>query len=125
MGISTVLVAGEGIAAAAIAHELLGHGVDVALIGSATDSDAGLADELRSRGVEVRVDVELVGAIDVDDYAEAELSNGRVENYDAIVVVDQRAEPAAAIDSSRVIVVPGSGGADGVLSTFAGWGLIR
>jgi len=125
MGISTVLIAGDGVAAASIAHTLLDRGADVALIGSAQDGQDGAADELRSRGVEVRVELELVGVLDVDDYVEAELSNGKIENYDAVVVVDQAAQSVVPIDSSRVFTVAGSGSAERVVSTFAGWGLIR
>lgn len=45
---------------------------------------------MASLGIESRSGVALLGSLEVDNHVEAELSNGRVENYDAIVIADER-----------------------------------
>lgn len=72
----------------------------------ATSIVALLRRTLADLGVEVRTGIELLGVIDVDSHVEAELSNGRVENYDAVVIADgdtaTRLEIGALTASERV-----------------------
>lgn len=48
-----------------------------------------LQEQLRRHGVEVRMATELLGFLDLGTHVEAELSNGRVENYDAILELNR------------------------------------
>ncbi|GAA3755726.1 hypothetical protein GCM10022240_05810 [Microbacterium kribbense] len=116
MVVSSVLVAGEGDSSRAAAIALAGRGLDVTLVGHSPrlqDVAAGMvlpvgADLLeavalwpgidasagacaaRGRGreasVEERPGTWLVGSIAVDRHVEAELSDGRIENYDLVVL---------------------------------------
>lgn len=52
----------------------------------AEDVEDELLPMMLALGLEVRRDIGLLGFIDVDDFVEAEFSNGRVKNYDAIVI---------------------------------------
>lgn len=47
-----------------------------------------LVDTIRTLGIEVRLGTELVQFTNVDNHVEAELSNGRVENYDLVIAAD-------------------------------------
>ena len=83
MVISSVLVAGDAAeAGGASAIALAQQGLEVTLVGGAEDE---LAQRAREAGVEVRAGTALVGFVNVDRHVEAELSDGRIENYDAIV----------------------------------------
>lgn len=125
--ISSVLVAGDGLAAGASAIAFALRGLDVTLVGRGPKwnpasevamtmdvtrmlHDAGLAGEpadartmlslrFRELTVDERLDTELVGSISVDRHVEAELSDGRIENYDVIV----------GVDGDEVCVVTGGG----------------
>jgi hypothetical protein len=101
MVISSVLVAARERDCAA-AGALARQGVEVTLIDGDGDGDGDWGDagvaltvgqsslptaaELRGAGVEVRAGVGLIGFVAVDRHVEAELSDGRIENYDAIVI---------------------------------------
>ncbi|WEG08501.1 hypothetical protein PU630_14830 [Microbacterium horticulturae] len=98
------LVVGAGAAGAVAALALARAGLDVifavggddavldiqvalrALGEEDAETDA-FADRLRLWGVEVRPDTELVGSVVIDRHIEVELSDGRVENHDLVVVV--------------------------------------
>ncbi|MFV0372954.1 hypothetical protein [Microbacterium sp.] len=105
MTLSSVLVAGTGLGLSA-AVALARGGAEVAIVAPATAREAvdDLAD-LSALGIEVRLGVALVGVLDVDSHVEAELSNGRVENYDAVLIADGPTAVrvgADAADSHRV-----------------------
>jgi len=105
------LVDGAGAVGAVVALALARAGLDVTLAaggGSAAldvsgalralgEEDAApdaLADRLRERGVEVRPDAHLVGSVVIDRHVEVELSDGRVENHDIVVVVGEGVDAA-------------------------------
>ncbi len=93
----------------------------------ATGIRLALQQSMTALAVEVRTGVELLGVIDVDSHIEAELSNGRVENFDAVVVAD--AEAAARLSgaveagSARVVAVAGAADALGVAERLTGAGI--
>lgn len=109
MTVSSVLVVGGGSLGAAAATALVQRGAEVSLIEPAKllplGADAGQT--LREAGVEVRVELGLVGAVEVDRHIEAELSSGRVENYDAIVIADAATGErlSRAVSTSRVVTI--------------------
>lgn len=116
MVVSSVLVAGQNNTGSELAIRLALRGLEVTLVGfaptaqnspvgvalpadtvgflqedaTAATSDTGTTLALRTReiGVEVREGTRLVGSIAVDRHVEAELSDGRIENYDLIVIAD-------------------------------------
>lgn len=47
---------------------------------------AALAMRMRELRIEVRASVRLIGSAPVDHHVEAELSDGRIENYDLVIV---------------------------------------
>lgn len=82
------LVDGGGALGRRAALILLNAGFEVTVLGeSADDPTSGV-------GVELRPAVHLIGAVPVDRHIEAELSDGRVENYDLVVIVEQPSSPA-------------------------------
>lgn len=96
MPVASVLVCGGGDAGGALALALAERGLDVSLVDEAEDAFADanpLAPRLRQQGVEVRGGAALIGTVTVDRHIEAELSDGHVENYDAVVVADADASP--------------------------------
>lgn len=116
MTYSSFLVVGADAVGCAVAGALAAAGTDVALV--ERDSRWPVMDampDLLTRGVELRLDLALIGIVDVGAHLEAELSDGRIENYDAIVVtaregavvgdapgrgvslVDERTDVAAAV----------------------------
>lgn len=95
--ISSVLVGAGGEAGSAAAAALARLGVEVTLVAAAVDLAAVSVEVLRDLRVEVRQDVEVIGFVPVDRHVEAELSDGRVENYDIVVT------PAARGRGWRVI----------------------
>ncbi|GAA5026885.1 NAD(P)/FAD-dependent oxidoreductase [Microbacterium fluvii] len=104
MSVTSVLVAGAGPRGFAASTAFARRGLEVALVerGRERPGDGEL-----EPGGDVRLELTLVGAVDVDSHVEAELSNGRVENYDAIVIADGRAaeQVAAGASSHRVFVL--------------------
>lgn len=105
MVISSVLVVGDDVDAGVPAIALAQQGLEVTLLGGTEDEPAQRA---REAGVEVRVGTALVGFVTVDRHVEAELSDGRIENYDAIVRCasgEQRviAQPGAAAEVARLL----------------------
>lgn len=110
----SVLIVGGSVAARTIAGALAQLGIDVSLIHRAsepTDADASEPfGAFSNAGVEIRAGIDLVGVLDVDSHIEVELSNSRVENYDAVVITD--AVAAMRLDgdgraSTRVEIVDG------------------
>jgi len=106
MTVASGLVDGAGDAGAVAALALARAGLDVTLagggpageaafdvavalrtLGEGDAADGGLEDLLRERGVELRPDARLVGSVVIDRHIEVELSDGRVENHDIVVVV--------------------------------------
>jgi hypothetical protein len=105
MVISSILVVGDDGDAGAPAIALARRGFEVTLLGGTGEEPAQRA---REAGVEVRAGTALVGFVTVDRHVEAELSDGRIENYDAIVrcVSGQQrviAQPAAAAAVARLL----------------------
>lgn len=93
MTYSSFLVVGADAAGCAVAGALAAAGTDVALV--ERDSRWPVMDampDLLTRGVELRLDLALIGIVDVGTHLEAELSDGRIENYDAIVVTAREGE---------------------------------
>lgn len=111
MPVSSVLIGGGGAGGCAAAVALARRGVEVTLVEFARGwPDAGtgivvrdrgiaaargaadggfgaeLVEDLRGSGVEARPGTGLVGFVAVDRHVEAELSDGRIENYDAVLV---------------------------------------
>lgn len=104
MTVSSVLVVGGDPAGSTVARVLATRGIEVCLVErSATVS----AEDLRSPGVEVRTGVRLVGLVDVDEHVEAELSDGAVENHDAVLLSDPESRAVFATASPRVVEVAG------------------
>lgn len=100
MTLSSVLVVGaEDGSAAAVA--LARRGIEVALIAPTRMPLDDLV-AVRDLGVEVRLGIDLVGIVDVDDYVEAELSTGRVENFDAVLVTDQTTAARLHLDGAHL-----------------------
>jgi len=105
MTVASGLVDGGGDAGAVAALALAHAGFDVTLaagsapgttldvsaalrvLGEGDAASSALEDLLRERGVEVRPGVGLVGSVVIDRHVEVELSDGRVENHDLVVVV--------------------------------------
>lgn len=135
MVVSSVLVAGAGLAGDASAITLARRGWEVTLVecapqwqdaatgvalpgnvsamlreagvaADAPDVNALLSRRLRELAVEQRPGTRLVGAIAVDRHVEAKLSDGRIENYDVIVVVegtDVRLTASSAVSQSDAV----------------------
>lgn len=96
MPVASVLVCGGGDAGGAVALALAERGLEVSLVEEADDAFAEenpLVERLRRQGVEVRAGAALIGIVTVDRHVEAELSDGHVENFDAIVLADAAASP--------------------------------
>ncbi|MFT4215091.1 MAG: hypothetical protein QM622_09990 [Microbacterium sp.] len=104
MTVSAVLIEGADVSALAVAIALAEQGAEAAVVHRAArlhdaasglvdhaDAVAALFERARLLGIEVRGGVGVVGCVHVDAYIEAELSNGRIENYD--VVVDGSSRP--------------------------------
>jgi NADPH-dependent 2,4-dienoyl-CoA reductase/sulfur reductase-like enzyme len=106
MTVASGLVDGAGDAGAVAALALARAGLDVTLaaggaageaaldvtaalraLGEGDAASAALEDLLRERGIEVRPEARLVGSVVIDRHIEVELSDGRVENHDIVVVV--------------------------------------
>ncbi len=89
MTLSSFLVVGAGEWALAVADALAARTAEVSLIaaGSAWHDEPAAA-RLRARGADLRLDLALIGVMDVGTHVEAELSDGGVENYDAVVIAD-------------------------------------
>jgi len=105
MTVASGLVDGAGDAGAVAALALARAGLDVTLatggagdavldaaaalitLGEQNAAPGALDDLLRERGIEVRPGVHLVGSVVIDRHVEAELSDGRVENHDLVVIV--------------------------------------
>lgn len=104
MTVSSVLVVGGDPAGSAVARALAARGIEVCLV---ERSAVVPADQLRSPGVEVRTGVRLVGLVDVDAHVEAELSDGAVENYDAVLLFDPESRAVFATASPRVVEIAG------------------
>lgn len=85
MPVASVLVCGGGIAGAELSLALARRNLEVSFAVGADDLTEPLRDDLRAAAVEVRVGAELIGVVAVDRHVEAELSDGHVENYDAVV----------------------------------------
>lgn len=66
--------------------EKLLHGLGLADATQRAPLAATLAMRMGELHVEVRASVRLIGSVAVDQHVEAELSNGRIENYDLVVV---------------------------------------
>ena len=112
MNVSSILVTGGDAAGLAAASALARHCIEVSVIESAAQwPDEAAADAVRAAGVELRLELGLVGVVDVDSHVEAELSNGSVENYDAVVVAGDAARGLARGGSRRVLSAPGPDGA--------------
>ncbi len=133
MVVSSVLVAGGGVSGCVSAATLAQRGFEVALVDRAPDwshegptitldTDPGvllrelgvgeaahsalvpaLAMRLQELAIEVRSGTQLLGCVAVDRHVEAELSDGRIENYDLIVVAagDRRLRLVASDDILR------------------------
>jgi len=111
MNVSSILVAGGDAAGLAVASALARHGLEVALVEPTADwPDVAAADAVRAAGVELRLELGLIGVVDVDSHVEAELSNGSVENYDVVVIADDAARALALGGSRRVLSAPGLDG---------------
>ncbi|MFT3797383.1 hypothetical protein [Microbacterium sp.] len=99
MAVSAVLIEGADVSALAVAIALAEQGAEVAVVhpavpleraaseGAQTDAEAQAALLARARllGIEVRPGLGVVGCVHVDQYIEAELTNGRIENYDVVI----------------------------------------
>lgn len=90
MTVSSVLVAGAGATGCAAAMALALRGVEVSLIEQEPRWPEGddVVRALRDLAVELRLELGLLGIVEVDSHIEAELSDGGVENFDAIVIAD-------------------------------------
>lgn len=88
MVVSSVLIVGDTQAACACAGVLARAGVDVAMIDTAAAEAAAsdVVDHATDVGVHVRRALMLAGVVEIDDYIEAELSDGKVENFDLVVL---------------------------------------
>jgi NADPH-dependent 2,4-dienoyl-CoA reductase/sulfur reductase-like enzyme len=111
MPVSSVLIGGGGAGGCAAAVALARRGVEVTVVEFAREwpdagtgivvrdpriaepgapalggLDAETVADLRDRGIEARPGTGLVGFVAVDRHVEAELSDGRIENYDAVLV---------------------------------------
>nr|WP_274636208.1 hypothetical protein [Microbacterium bovistercoris] len=84
MADGTGLVDAAGIAGRLAAVALAMSGLDVTL--ATSDEETVAFDRLRELNVEVRRGIRVVGSVPVDQHVEVELSDGRVENYDVVVV---------------------------------------
>lgn len=124
MNVRTVLVVGGSADGRAAAIELARRGIEASVVdpAPAPQSSDELVAEARSAGVELRWDVTLVGAVDVDSHVEAELSNGAVENHDAILVLDPGAASlmSAGAASARLAVAADRDDALRVIARYAG-----
>ena len=106
MNVSSILVSGGDAAGLAVASALARRGLEVSVIESAAQwPDGAAADAVRAAGVELRLELGLVGVVDVDSHVEAELSNGSVENYDVVVIADDTVRALADGGSRRVLGV--------------------
>ncbi len=102
MTLPSVLVVGPGPASAVVAATLARRGMEVALVGpvpAAGTDESALVAAVREEGVEVRLGTALIGYLELDTHVEAELSDGRVENFDAVI------SPARRSDGGRVIAL--------------------
>jgi 2-polyprenyl-6-methoxyphenol hydroxylase-like FAD-dependent oxidoreductase len=98
MPVASVLVCGGGDAGGAVALALAKRGLEVSFVDEAKDAfeaETPLVESLRRRGVELRGGAALIGIVTVDRHVEAELSDGHVENYDAVVMADEETSPSA------------------------------
>ena len=124
MNVRTVLVVGGSADGRAAAIELARRGIEASIVdpAPAPQSSDELVAEARSAGVELRSDVTLVGVVDVDSHVEAELSNGAVENHDAILVLDPGAASlmSAVGTSVRLAVAADRDDALRVIDRYAG-----
>lgn len=89
MAVSSVLVGDGGGTGAAAAIGFARLGLEVTLVERASRwPDEDLVDRMRALGIEPRLGVVPVGFVTVDRHVEVELSDGRIENYDVVVVLD-------------------------------------
>ncbi|MFT4211277.1 MAG: hypothetical protein QM626_05335 [Microbacterium sp.] len=104
MTLPSVLVIGPELAGAPVARALVRRGWEVVLADPAgTPADVELATRMREDGVELRLGTTLLGWLDLDTHVEAELSDGRVENFDLIVDAD----PASTMPAgARIVALP-------------------
>lgn len=140
----SALVAGGGLAAAAIAITLGRRGVEVTVVDCGDHGPAGtpfaldresraaltligvprsfdpnaapaefaeverqITEVLAEVGAEARPRTRLLGCLDLGTHVEADLSDGRVENFDLVVLVGvDNADPAAPWGSRRVQKLP-------------------
>lgn len=106
MTVASGLVDGAGAAGAVAALALAQAGLEVTFVAGGASAEgsldvaaalgalgeggaapAVLEERLRESGVEVRPETHLVGSVVIDRHVEVELSDGRVENHDMVVVV--------------------------------------
>ncbi|MFT4307329.1 MAG: hypothetical protein QM604_10610 [Microbacterium sp.] len=104
MILPTVLVIDPGGTGAVVARALARRGWEVVLVDPAgAPADLERATRMRTDGVELRPGTTLLGWLDLGTHVEAELSDGRVENFDLIVDAD----PASALrPGARIVVLP-------------------
>lgn len=91
MAVASVLMDRADERARAAATALARDGYEVSIVGSEAPGAEELQ-SLRDVGVEVHTGIALLGWVGVDRHVEAELSDGRVENYDAVAVGDPGAD---------------------------------
>ncbi|MFH8251220.1 FAD-dependent oxidoreductase [Microbacterium sp. B2969] len=119
MAVTSVLVSSASCSGCEAAIALARLGVEVTLLERASAwPDDEAEPTMRDLGIEPRLGTELVGFVPVDRHVEAELSDGRIENYDVVVVAGD-ASPVAERRAWRVIASGAASGSDAVAAVNA------